>query len=108
MFGGEEESEASLSSAALTESGGGGRGWSDRRTGSRGGCGYAEGLFFPVGERAPEPLERTEAEVTKPDRADDEDHKPDSGDNVVELVALKFVEEAEAVAFEDRGADERR
>ncbi len=66
------------------------------------------GWYLPVGERAPEPFERAEAEMAEPDGADDENDEPDGGDDVIKLVALELAEEAEAVAFENGGADERR
>ncbi len=67
---------------------------------------YAEGLFFPVGERAPNPFERAEAEMAQPDRADAEIHNPDEYNNSVKLVTLKLPEKPKAVAIEDDRADD--
>ena len=67
----------------------------------------SEWLFLPVGEGTPQPFERTESKMAKPDGADDEDHQPDEQDHSVELIALEFAEKSEAIPFEDGGADYR-
>ena len=66
----------------------------------------AEGLFFPVGKRAPNPLERAKAKLAEPQGTEDEKYGPDENDDPVELIALEFVEQTQARDVEDRYADE--
>ena len=65
------------------------------------------GWMPPVGQRPPEPLGRAEAEVLEPDRADDELEDPDGQHDRGQSGAVDLAEEAEAIAVEERRADDR-
>src|SRR5688572_19790596 len=52
----------------------------------------AHRLPLHVGQRSPEPFERTKPEPLQPERADDEQHEPDADDNHVELISIEAPE----------------
>src|SRR5438093_10397994 len=73
---------------------------------ARGGERQAHRLLFQVGQRAPEPLHRPEAETPQPDRAEHELEGPDRQHDGQQINSLRAAVEAEPVSLEDRGAEE--
>src|SRR5438552_14564762 len=70
-------------------------------------CAHSHGLTLPIRQRSPQPFHRAELEASEPPHTQgDLDQKDDNGEEQAERRA-DLAEEAEAVAIEDRGADER-
>ena len=62
-------------------------------------------LNSAIGEAAPRPLDRAEAEGGEPQGREDQLDQPDDGDHGGLLHAVEGAEVAEAVAVEERGAE---
>src|SRR6185436_17890033 len=62
----------------------------------------AHRLTLPIGQRAPAPLERTEAEVAQPNRTPQQVEDPDAEDDVIELIALQLPHHSQPRRVEDQ------
>src|SRR5262245_35192622 len=64
-------------------------------------------LSSPICQTSPEPLKRTEQEVLKPNRTDDQLQYPNAEDNKVNLIILQIAEIVQTITEEEERADHR-
>src|SRR6266700_1758750 len=70
-------------------------------------CAYSHWLTLPIRQRSPQPFDRAELESPQPPHTQgDLDEKDGNGEEQAKRRS-DLAEEGEAVAIEDRGADER-
>ena len=57
----------------------------------------SKGLFLPVRQGTPKPLERAETEMSQPDGTDDKNDGPNDEHDAVKLIALKLAKKPKAI-----------